>query len=351
MTGFAHHPWLGGLLGDAAMAEILSPERDLVRMLRVEAAWTRTIAPAPDAERIAALIEAASISPSDLAAGSAQDGVPVPALVAKLKAALPEEDGRWLHAGLTSQDVIDTALMLTIGECAPLLVERMKETIAALDRVAARDGARHVMAMTRMQPALPITVADRISTWRRPLTHLLDHLEASAESAAILQWGGPVGVRDDTLPPDTGQRFAAHLGLRDPGNAWHSERGVLADLAGPLSRITAALGKMGKDVALMAQTSADTLALSGGGSSSAMPHKQNPILAEVLVTLARHNAGDVALMHHALIHEQERSGSAWMLEWLVLPRMLETTATSLRAATRLLSSIERIGPTERSGEK
>lgn len=343
MTGLASHPWLGGLLGDAAIAEVLSPERNLTRMLRIEAAWTQTIAPAPDAERIAALIKAASITPADLAAGTARDGVPVPALVAHLRTMLLEEDHTWLHIGLTSQDVIDTALMLAIGECKPILVERTQQVVAGLDGIAARDGPRKMMAMTRMQPALPISVANRLLAWRRPLADLLHRLETSLDQAAILQWGGPVGIRDETLPPDTGPRFAELLGLRDPGTAWHSERGLLADLAGLLSRITAALGKIGMDIALLAQTDQDALALSGGGASSAMPHKQNPVLAEVLVTLARHNAGDLAQMHHALIHEQERSGSAWMLEWIVLPRMLETTATGLHVATRLLSSIERIG--------
>ena len=83
--------------------------------------------------------------------------------------------------------------------------------------------------------------------------------------------------------------------------------------------------------------------MSGGGKSSAMPHKQNPVLAELLVALARYNATQVSGMHHALIHEQERSGAAWTLEWMILPSMVATTTTALRSAGSLLGSIESLG--------
>ncbi|MFQ3255327.1 MAG: 3-carboxy-cis,cis-muconate cycloisomerase, partial [Loktanella salsilacus] len=87
----------------------------------------------------------------------------------------------------------------------------------------------------------------------------------------------------------------------------------------------------------------DEVTLKSGGGSSAMPHKQNPILAELLVTLARFNATQVSGMHHALIHEQERSGAAWALEWMILPQMAQTTARSLSAATQLCEKITSIG--------
>ena len=85
-----------------------------------------------------------------------------------------------------------------------------------------------------------------------------------------------------------------------------------------LSQISGSLGKIGQDICLLAQAG-DEIALEGGGKSSAMPHKQNPVLAELLVTLARYNATQISGMHHALIHEQERSGAAWTLEWMILP--------------------------------
>lgn len=343
MTDLWHHPWLSGLFGDPELAAILAPEAELARMLQIEAAWTRVIAPKPDAERVAAAMLAAPIRTEDLKNGTARDGLPVPELVQRLKAHLSQQDHRWLHKGLTSQDVIDTSLMMALQDALPLLAQRLANLSDALSALSERDGSRGLMAATRMQAALPITTSDRIAAWARPLSWLSDQMPDITERVRILQWGGSVGVRDATLPEYTGDRFAKALGLRDPGVAWHSDRSVLAELAGVLSQLTGATGKIGQDVALLAQTDPSALKLTVSGGSSAMPHKQNPVLAELLVTLARGNASDLSLMHHALIHEQERSGAAWMLEWMALPRMLMTTGRSLLAAHELIVSIARMG--------
>ncbi|TIW46444.1 MAG: 3-carboxy-cis,cis-muconate cycloisomerase, partial [Mesorhizobium sp.] len=102
------------------------------------------------------------------------------------------------------------------------------------------------------------------------------------------------------------------------------------------------LGKFGHDIALMGQAGTD-IKLSAGGGSSAMPHKQNPVKAEALVALARFNATQLAGMHQALVHEQERSGAAWTLEWLILPQMVVATAGALRLAAELAGQIESLG--------
>ncbi|WP_292580394.1 lyase family protein, partial [Mesorhizobium sp.] len=135
--------------------------------------------------------------------------------------------------------------------------------------------------------------------------------------------------------------LAAKLGLADAPQ-WHSRRDALAEFASWLSLVTGSLGKFGQDVALMAQAGAD-IKLSGGGGSSAMPHKQNPVKAEALVALARFNATQLSGMHQALVHEQERSGAAWMLEWLILPQMVAATAAALRLAAGLAAQIESLG--------
>jgi len=120
-------------------------------------------------------------------------------------------------------------------------------------------------------------------------------------------------------------------------------RDGIVEYASLLSMISGTLGKIGQDIALMAQQGIGAIAISGGGTSSAMPHKNNPIAAELLVTLARFNSVQVSAMHHALIHEQERSGAAWALEWMVLPQMLMATARGLGACCSLSQSITRIG--------
>jgi 3-carboxy-cis,cis-muconate cycloisomerase len=158
-----------------------------------------------------------------------------------------------------------------------------------------------------------------------------------------VQFGGAAGTLEKLgdKGPAVRAALAAKLGLGDAPQ-WHSQRDALAEFASLLSLITGSLGKFGQDVALMAQAGSE-ITLSGGGGSSAMPHKQNPVKAEALVALARFNATQLSGMHQALVHEQERSGAAWTLEWLLLPQMAVATAAALRLAAELAGQIESLG--------
>lgn len=353
MIGVFDHPWLGGLFGDEVTAAIWAPERQIGHMLAFEAAFTRALGhagqiPQDVAEAVAGKIDGFRPDPKGLRNGMARDGVPVPALVAQLKP-LAGDTPKAVHAGATSQDVVDTALALVLADFNPLMLERLKGLAMAIDDLSARFGGNVLLARTRMQAALPITVADRLRTWSGPMRDYVAHLERIRPQVERLQLGGAVGDRA-ALKPDTeliAADMADRLGLGNPPEAWQSTRGALAEYAGLLSGISGALGKMGQDVCLMAQQGIDAYELTGGGGSSAMPHKQNPVLAELLVTLARFNATQVAGIHHALIHEQERSGSAWALEWMILPQMAQTTSRSLAAAAELCRQTSRIGQANR----
>lgn len=328
------HPWLGGIYGDDEIAAILSPEADLKRMLQIEAAWSRALG----AEDIAREVEGFALAPSDLRDGTARDGVPVPDLVRRIRAHVSEP--KRVHTGLTSQDVIDTSTVLALREAFAIFGARLTTLEEALRACASAQTGQEVMAQTRMQPALPTTADRMIGLWAAPLPDLSAQLHV-AQTYWPVQWGGPIGQRDVPDAEAVGHAFADGLGLKDPGEAWHTDRTVMVDAAGLMSKITGALGKIGQDVALMA--SRGDIVLSGGGGSSAMPHKQNPVLAETLVTLARYNAVALGGVHQALVHEQHRSGAAWGLEHLILPDMLRSTGASLLRAHALLGRIERIG--------
>ena len=350
MSDIYRPPWTSNLFGDTEIETILATRADIERMLRVEAAWTRALGQSGavdshQAEQVAQIIERTTINYRALHKASAVDGVPVPALVEQLRGAVSDAqaDSTLVHSGLTSQDVIDTVLMLALSRILPILEQRLNKVLDEIQAIRLRDGHRHMMAHTRMQPALPFLTADRLDNWSRPLSALSAQSGSMIDQTTIIQWGGPIGVRDRKLPEQQAEFFATALELRDPGRPWQNNRGVLVDLAAYLSKISGALGKIGQDLALQAQSRTDELALTKGGHSSAMPHKNNPILAELLVTLARYNAGHLAQMHGSLVHEQERSGTAWMMEWLVLPQMLVSTGRSLLATQQLLSSLGRLG--------
>ncbi|MEQ9259472.1 MAG: 3-carboxy-cis,cis-muconate cycloisomerase [Roseovarius sp.] len=342
--------WLEAILGDAELAALMGEERQIAEMLRVEAAYARALGAAgvvtpEQAETAASAIEAARIDRARLARDAAIDGMPVPSLSRQLREIVPEAARDAVHSGLTSQDVMDTAMLLTLREALGVMETRLSRLLEALDALKARFGAASLMGRTRMQAALPVGVAHRIDSWARPLETRADRLKDLQTRLFVLQLGGPVGTRESLGPeaPRIAAAMAEALGLAVAPHAWHTDRTALAEVAFWLSTLSGHLGKMGHDLALMAQQGVDAARIAGCGSSSAMAHKANPVRAEALVTLARFNAVQMAGMQLALDHEQERSGASWALEWLILPPMVEATGAGLLRAAGLLEDIEALG--------
>lgn len=343
------HPWLGGLFGDAETAALLSPEREIRTMLRIEAAHARALGAVGRvdptlAQEAATAILAHVPDMTALHQGTAQDGVVIPALVAGLKADLPERLHPALHKPLTSQDVIDTALCIALQGVVDLFLTRIDGLTATLDGLEGRFGDQPLMARTRMQAALPSTVGARLRAWRAPLDRHRARVTALRPLIGVIQLGGAVGDRRG-WGDEAGQvadSMAKELGLIAVP-CWQTERDRMAGLAAALAALTGSLGKIGQDVALMAELTPAEVRLAGGGASSAMPHKSNPVLAELLVALARHTATLSGGMQQAMIHEQERSGAAWTLEWLTLPDLVQTAGRALTAAAEMLDRVEGLG--------
>ena len=348
MISAFEHPFLSGLLGDEEMAGLFGVEAELAAMQRFETALAEAeaaIGVIPSEAGAAIALALARFRPdmARLREGTTLDGVVIPALVAQIKEAVGHPNDRFVHFGATSQDVIDTALILRLQACLDLLRVRLDAAIRSLDRLGIRFGQNMLMGRTRMQAAIPVTVADRIGNWRAPLFRHLQKLDALRPHLQVVQFGGAAGTLDklDDKGGLVRAALAGRLGLADVPQ-WHSQRERIAELAHWLSLLTGSLGKLGQDFSLMAQSGAE-IHLKGGGRSSAMPHKSNPVAAEALVSLARYNGVQLSAIHHALVHEQERSGAAWNLEWLVLPQMLMAAGAATRLTLRLLESVDDIG--------
>ena len=197
------------------------------------------------------------------------------------------------------------------------------------------------MAQTRMQAALPITVKDKITAWTRALHRHQERLRLLTPRLLVIQLGGPVGSRAEL--GDKAETIAAALATKlGLGNAacWHNARDNIVEFGNLLALIAGTLGKIGQDSALLAQTENGALKISGAGSSSAMAHKANPVTAELLVALARYAAGLAGTLNQAMIHENERSGAAWTLEWFVLPPLALATGAALREAIHLIPRLQ-----------
>lgn len=339
------HPVLSGLLGDEEAAALFTVEAELAGMVAFETALAEAEAahgliPAEAARTIATALAGFVPDIAELKRGTARDGVVVPELVRQMREAVGEA-GPHLHFGATSQDVIDTSLSLRLVGVLDLLAARLDLVIAGLDGLMARDGALPSMGHTRMQAAIPVTAGRKIASWTAPLKRHRERLKTVRADVAILHFGGAAGTLEKLGDKGdaVGRDMADRLRLDWPDSLRHSERDGIASLASFLSLVTGSLGKLGQDVALMAQTEVGEVKLASGGGSSAMPHKVNPVGAETLVALARFNATLVSGMHQSLVHENERSGAAWTLEWMLLPQMAVAAAASLRTAEALVGSL------------
>lgn len=347
MTGVFDHPWLSGLFADAEIAALWSAEAQLSHMIAFEAAWSRHGHQAglwteTNGALAAAAIDGVTLAPEELRDGTAQDGVCVPALVRLLK---QRTGAKAIHQGATSQDVIDTATVLSLVRSLDLIDQRLVQLVSDLEALEDCFGTTPLMGRTRMQAAMPISVADRLQTWRLPLVSHQERMAQLRPRVALVQIGGAAG--DRAALGDGAEAVciavAADLGLSATPQSWHAMRDGMAEAASLLSLVTGTLGKMGQDICLMAQQGIDEITIAGGGGSSAMPHKQNPVQAELLVTLARYNAVQLSGMHHAMIHEQERSGAAWSLEWMLLPQMVQATGRALVLASEVTSQVTSLG--------
>lgn len=332
------------LYGEPALAELFSDERLVGFFLEVEAALARVqgelgMIPPKAAAAIGALRE---FTPdwSALARQTERDGVPIAALVAQLREAIGPEHGPYLHWGATTQDILDTVLVLQLRGALGMLEDKLRRSLRALAALAHQHRHTLMAGRTHAQQALPITFGFKVAGWMAPLLRDLHRLGALKERLLVVQLGGAVGTL--AALGNEGVRvvegLARELGLGTPLIPWHTARDNLAELAGWLSLLSGSLAKMAQDIILLAQSEVDEISESAEadrGGSSTLPQKSNPVRSEVIIASARANAALLSSMHQALVAEHERATHGWQLEWLTLPQMLSHTAAALNQALYL----------------
>ncbi|MEL6477099.1 MAG: lyase family protein [Pseudomonadota bacterium] len=334
------------LFEDAEIARLLSAEADIAAMIRFEAALARAEAMAgviPDAAgaAIADALERVAIAPEDLTNGTLSAGVPVPGLVKLLRRQIGAPHGDYLHWGATTQDVMDTSLVLRLSEILTVLEARLVALMRTLAQAAETHADLPMAGRTRSQIATPITLGLRIASWLAPLIRCFDRLQELRPRLLVLQLGGAAGTLSvlGGSGPLVSAEMARQLELSLPLKPWHTERDGIVELGGWLGLVSGLLGRIGADLILMGRSESGELRAGQGGGSSTMPQKANPLAAEALVALARHAAGQVGLMQSALCHVEERDATAWAVEWQALPPLLHATGAGLIHAQDLASTL------------
>lgn len=333
--------------GDHLAGDLMSDEAFLAAMIAVERAWLGCLVDAGIAPADArADLSVADGNAEEIARRADVDGNPVSALVAILRDRSDPTTARWLHRGLTSQDVLDTALIICVRDVLIRVGVECAAQIRALAELAERHRSAPALARTLTQAALPSTVGAKIARW---LDGVLDAAEplAGLRTSLPVQVGGAVGTLaatteltgsvDEALA--LGDALAEELTLA-PAAPWHTTRSPVTRIGDALVTCCDAWGHIAADVTTGSRPELGELAEGSGGGSSTMPHKNNPVRS-VLIRRAALTAGPLGATLHiaSAASVDERSDGAWHAEWATLRALARRTVVAAAHTSDLVSGL------------
>lgn len=335
------------------MREVFCDQGRLQAMLDVEAALAR-------AEARVGLIPASAVAPIENAcradlydfaalgeaiATAGNSAIPLVKALGKQIAATDAEAERYVHLGATSQDVMDTGLVLQLRQALDLIESDLAQLADSLAAQAQRHAATPMAGRTWLQHATPVTLGMKIAGWLGAVTRSRQRLRELKPRLLVLQFGGASGtlaaLGEQALP--IAQALAEELQLTLPEQPWHTQRDRVVEFGAVLGLIAGSLGKLGRDISLLMQTEAAEVfepSAPGKGGSSTMPHKRNPVGAAVLIGAATRVPGLVSTLFSAMPQEHERSLGLWHAEWETLPQICCLVSGSLQQARLLAEGLE-----------
>lgn len=320
--------------GDGAvLAAMVTAEVALVRAL-----VQTGIAPA-GTERVITRIEAADLDPRDLAVAATVAGNPVVPLVKRLRDQVDPKDAAWVHFGTTSQDIVDTALMVVASEVTRRLEADLTRLASTLADLADRTRTLSAVARTLTQQALPTTLGFRVAGWLAGVHDAVRMVRTCTTLPVSL--GGPVGTASayGADGPAVLEAFAAHLGQRAAVGSWHTRRTPIVGLATALTISGASCAKIAADVLVMSQTEIGEAREGTGGPSSAMAHKANPAQSLLVASAAQQLPALGSIIGASAAPEQERPAGAWQAEWQTLRMMLRLASGAAERTANLVEEI------------
>ncbi len=324
----ADGPVLGALYGTDAMRAAMSERAFLAAMLRVEVALAAAqarlgIVPAEAAQAIAAAADVDRLDLAALAAATRNTGYPVVGLVKQLSALAGADAGRWTHWGATTQDIMDSAVVLMMREGLALIRADLLRLNAALGRLARTHRDTVMAGRTHLQHALPVTFGYKVAVWLSPLVTMVERLDQLRPRVERVQFGGAAGTLASlgAQGPAVQRELARELDLAVPDITWHVARDGFAEAIGVLGLLCGALSKLATDVMLLMQTELAEVSephVPGRGGSSTMPQKRNPIACEYVLAQARGVHALVPQMLAAMAQDLERGTGPWQAEPLAI---------------------------------
>lgn len=341
---------LGPLFGSAAVEQRLSDESLLRAMLQAEAALADASArcgvlPGEAAQLIQHACDHGDFDVDELGASGESAGNPVVPLVRSIVRQVPESAKPWVHYGATSQDILDTALMLMAQGAARIMLTDLATALGGLASLTVAHRRTVMLGRTLGQQAVVTTFGLKTAGWLVALGSARRGLAASLETDVAVQLGGAAGTLGvfGAAGPDVLREFAAQTGLVEPVVPWHTDRQRILRFATVLGEVVAAVGKLALDIELLAQSEIGEVYEGGDtshGTSSAMPHKRNPIDSVLIRSAAYRTPGLVATLFTASQHEQERAAGAWHAEWAPLLELMRVAGGAVARTARLIAALE-----------
>ena len=282
---------------------------------------------------------------SEAIASAGNSAIPLVKALGKRIATENAEAERYVHLGATSQDVMDSGLVLQLRQALGLIEAELAQLAVTLARQAERYAATPLAGRTWLQHATPVTLGMKIASWLGAITRSRQRLKELKPRLLVLQFGGASGtlaaLGEHALP--IAEALAAELQLSLPEQPWHTQRDRLVEFGAVLGLIAGSLGKLGRDISLLMQTEAGEAfepSAPGKGGSSTMPHKRNPVGAAVLIGAATRVPGLLSTLFSAMPQEHERSLGLWHAEWETLPEICCLVSGALQQARLLAEGLE-----------
>ncbi|TFH82235.1 3-carboxy-cis,cis-muconate cycloisomerase [Pseudomonas kribbensis] len=335
------------------MREVFCDQGRVQAMLDFEAALARAearVGVIPDSA-VASIENACRAELFDFAAlGEAiatagNSAIPLVKALGKRIAASDAEAERYVHLGATSQDVMDSGLVLQLRQALALIEAELAQLADSLATQAQRHAATPLAGRTWLQHATPVTLGMKIAGWLGAVTRSRQRLRELKPRLLVLQFGGASGtlaaLGEQALP--IARALAEELQLTLPEQPWHTQRDRIVEFGAVLGLIAGSLGKLGRDISLLMQTEAAEVfepSAPGKGGSSTMPHKRNPVGAAVLIGAATRVPGLVSTLFSAMPQEHERSLGLWHAEWETLPDICCLVSGALQQARLLAEGLE-----------
>jgi 3-carboxy-cis,cis-muconate cycloisomerase len=343
---------LSPLFGTPEIQEVFLDSSRLQRMLDFESALARAeartgVIPKSAAASIAAKCKASLLNFEALSSGAALAGNVAIPMVKQLTALVEKDDpeaARFVHWGATSQDAIDTGLVLQLRDALALLGSDLSRVCELLAILAERHRGTPVVARTWMQHAVPTIFGLKVAGW---LDAMLRHRERLRETQArvlVLQFGGAAGTLASLGHKGlaVAEKLAEELGLGLPAVPWHSHRDRFAEVATTLGLMVGTLGKIARDLSLQMQTEVGEVfepSAPGRGGSSTMPHKRNPVSSAIVLAAAERVPALASIMLGSMVQEHERGLGGWQAEWETLPEIVRLSAGALHKMVEAISSL------------